>query len=705
MSLVRITAIYQSDSKQVNFSAVKVDEAGNRIDGRTVVYVRTNPAHISLEPSLGQVWKISGSPVLSEKPHGSYEIKTETYEFPTLEAILPSSNESFVRFISEQADFKGIGESKARELWNVFGSEIFEICENKDVATLTPYLTKKSIDGLLRGFEKYSNLKYTTWLTEKEIPLPIQRRLIKVHKDESIQQIKDNPYHLVTMGLTFKEADAIAQKHFGYDNDSDNRLAAAMESALKQHSSNGHTIASKTDLRKHLEGLLGAYSDRVTKAFEVGANKLSYLRQDKNYHLTSSLIMEKVIAKRLSSLAKQTDTWTQSHQNALSLRLAELPYNLTQEQLDAINTAMVSHVSAIIGGAGTGKTTVIRTALRAYNEMGYTIIPCALSGRAAKRMHESIGFITTTIARLLREPPVEEETKSLLVIDEAGMIDVPTMYQLVKHLHPSVRILFVGDANQLPPIGVGAILNDVIKSQAIPVSELTLVQRQSAESGVPDYANAIKDGVMQENLSVGCITHHNETAQDAIKSKCVELLCESSGDAMLIAPTKKLVRELNELAQAQLNVIGEPLMLSQYEQMYRTDFRLNDPVIFTKNNYAAGVQNGSLGKLVSIDDWGSVELEDGSVLKLDQTLFETIELAYAITLHKAQGSQFQTVIVALPSNSRMLNRAWLYTAVTRVESELHIVGSEQTFAEAVNRPSPALTRKTYLAESLSCEFK
>jgi exodeoxyribonuclease V alpha subunit len=210
---------------------------------------------------------------------------------------------------------------------------------------------------------------------------------------------------------------------------------------------------------------------------------------------------------------------------------------------------------------------------------------------------------------------------------------------------------------------------------------------------------------MQENLSVGCITHHNETAQDAIKSKCVELLCESSGDAMLIAPTKKLVRELNELAQAQLNVIGEPLMLSQYEQMYRTDFRLNDPVIFTKNNYAAGVQNGSLGKLVSIDDWGSVELEDGSVLKLDQTLFETIELAYAITLHKAQGSQFETVIVALPSNSRMLNRAWLYTAVTRVESELHIVGSEQTFAEAVNRPSPALTRKTYLAESLNCEFK
>lgn len=704
MNLVRITAIYQSDSKQVNFSAVKVDENGNRIDGRTVVYVRTNPAHICLEPSLGQVWKISGSPVLSEQPHDSYVVKTETYEIPTLEAILPSSNESFVKFISEQKEFKGIGESKARELWNAFGSEIFKICENKDVATLTPYLTKKSIEGLLRGFEKYSNLKYTVWLTEKEIPLPIQRRLIKVHKDESIQKIKDNPYHLVTMGLSFKDADAIAQKHFGYDKDSDNRLAAAMESALKQHSSNGHTVANKTDLRRHLEGLLGAFSDRVAKAFEVGANKLSYLRQGENYHLTCSLIMEKVIAMRLSSLAKQTDTWTQAHQNALSLKLAELPYKLTQEQVEAIHTTMLSHVSAIIGGAGTGKTTVIRTALRAYNEMGYTIIPCALSGRAAKRMHESIGFITTTIARLLLdEPPVDEETKSLLVIDEAGMIDVTTMYQLVKHLHPSVRILFVGDANQLPPIGVGAILNDAIKSQTIPVSELTIVQRQSAESGVPDYANAIKGGEMPENLSVGCIAYHNETTEDAIKSKCVELLWKSSGDVMLIAPTKKLVRELNEVAQAQLNVKGKPLMLSQYEQMYRTDFRLNDPVIFTKNNYAAGVQNGSLGKLVSIDDWGSVELEDGSILKLDQALFDKIELAYAITLHKAQGSQFETVIVALPPNSRMLNRAWLYTAVTRVENELHIVGSEQTFAEAIYRPSPTLTRKTALTDLIQGE--
>jgi exodeoxyribonuclease V alpha subunit len=704
MSLVRITAIYQSNSKQVNFSAVKVDENGNRIDGRTVVYIRTNPAHICLEPALGQVWRISGSSVLSEKPHDSYVVRTETYQLPKLEAILPSSNESFVRFISEQSDFKGIGESKARELWNVFGARIFEICENKDVAALTPYLTKKSIEGLLRGFERYSNLKYTTWLTEKEIPLPIQRRLIKVHKDESIQQIKDNPYHLVTMGLSFIEADAIAQKHFCYNQDSDNRLAAAMESALKQHSSNGHTVANKADLRRHLESLLGAYSGRVEKAFEVGANKLSYLRQGGNYHLTSSLIMEKVIAKRLSSLGRQTDTWTQEHQNALSLKLAELPYNLTQEQLDAINSVMVSHVSAIVGGAGTGKTTVIRTALRAYNEMGYTIIPCALSGRAAKRMHESIGFITTTIARLLQKTPVEEETMSLLVIDEAGMIDVPTMYQLVKHLHPSVRILFVGDANQLPPIGVGAILNDVIKSQTIPVSELTIVQRQSAESGVPDYANAIKGGAMPENLSVGCIAYHNETTEDAIKSKCVELLCKSSGDVMLIAPTKKLVQELNEVAQAQLNANAEHLMLTQYEQKYRTDFRLNDPIIFTKNNYSVGVQNGSLGKLVSTEDWGSVELEDGSVLKLDQTLFETIELAYAITLHKAQGSQFKTVIVALPLNSRMLNRAWLYTAVTRVESELHIVGSEPTMAEAIKRPSPALSRKTALSEFLVGKF-
>jgi exodeoxyribonuclease V alpha subunit len=408
--------------------------------------------------------------------------------------------------------------------------------------------------------------------------------------------------------------------------------------------------------------------------------------------------MEKVIAKRFKALSTQKDAWTNNHQSALSKMLNELPYSLTGEQLDAIKASMTNSISCITGGAGTGKTTVIRTALRAYNEMGFTIIPVALSGRAAKRMHESIGFVTSTIAKLLSEKPVGEG-KQLLVIDEAGMVDVATMYRIIKHLHPSVRILLVGDPYQLPPIGVGIVLNDTIKSNLVPVSELTIVQRQSAESGVPDYANAIKNGNTPSKLNTGCISFH-DTHNDSIAKHCVDLMLKASGESMIIAPTKKLVNEINLRAQSFKNPTGRVMELSLFDQKYRTEFRLNDPVIFTKNNYQAGVQNGSIGRLVSIDDWGAVELEDGSILELDNALFDSLQLAYGITLHKGQGSQFKNVIVAL-SSSKMVDRSWLYTAVTRVETKLEIVGPEYIFHQAVGRLSASNTRKTYLADLIA----
>ena len=699
MIQARVTAVYSNNPKQVAFGAVKVDEQGNRIDARTIIYVHSDQEHMSIDPALGQIWQVEGTVENSEQHHDGYIMKAETFKYPTLTPLLPNSNEAFVRFISEDRTFKGIGESKARELWRQFGSQIFEICENKDFHPLLTVLSKKSIEGLFKGFEKYSNLKYTEQMKNWEIPLPIQKRLIKVHKSDSIEQIKENPYHLVTMGLSFRQADAIAFKHFDYTKEHEYRLAASIESALKNHSGKGHTVARATDLKPHLEGLLSAYNGLVDKALEVGANKLSYLRINDRYHLTSAYIMEKVIAKRFKALSTQKDAWTNNHQSALSKMLNELPYPLTDEQLDAIKASMTNSISCITGGAGTGKTTVIRTALRAYNEMGFTIIPVALSGRASKRMHESIGFITSTIARLLREEPVPEG-KQLLVIDESGMVDVPTMYQLIKHMHPSVRIMLVGDPHQLPPIGSGIVLQDTINSNAIAVSELTIVQRQSADSGVPDYANSIKNGEMPPSLTTGCITFHDNQNNLISQESVNKLVRASSQDAIVIAPTKKIVREINELAQSHLNPNGKPLELSLYEQKYRTDFRLNDPVIFTKNNYSAGIQNGSLGKIVSVDGWGSVKLEDSSILELDQDLFDTLELAYGITLHKAQGSQFSTVIVAL-TDSRMVDRSWLYTAVTRVEDRLEIVGSELTFKKAVSRISATHSRMTALEELIA----
>ncbi len=280
------------------------------------------------------------------------------------------------------------------------------------------------------------------------------------------------------------------------------------------------------------------------------------------------------------------------------------------------------------------------------------------------------------------------------------MIDIATMYRLVTHLHPSVRMLFVGDPNQLPPIGAGIVLADMIKSKKIPVSELSIVKRQDEKSGIPLYSKAINDGHIPENLSVGNIQFHDVSNLN-IAQYCVNLMQTIEGDCKIMAPTKVLVKEINQLGQQTLNPVGKLMEVEDFGIIYKTDFRLGDPVIFTANNYNAGVQNGSLGRLISVerenDIWGVVKLDDGHEIELDKALFDSLEQAYAITLHKAQGSQFKTVIVAL-SYSQLIDRAWLYTAVTRSEINLHIVGLKNTFKRAINTQSARYIRKTALAD-------
>ncbi|MEZ9370953.1 AAA family ATPase, partial [Shewanella sp. 10N.286.51.B2] len=192
----------------------------------------------------------------------------------------------------------------------------------------------------------------------------------------------------------------------------------------------------------------------VAKAFKAGHDKAQYLLNHATgtYHPTAQLLMENVVAKRLNALASQNNLYDEYADSAYCSAVGELPYELTKKQVEAVTTCLDNAVSCITGGAGTGKTTVLRTVLRAYNSMGFEIHAVALSGRAAMRLHESIGFITSTIAKLLRNEPLDsDKQKHLLVIDEASMIDLPTMYRLVNHIHPSVRIIFTGDPDQLPP--------------------------------------------------------------------------------------------------------------------------------------------------------------------------------------------------------------------------------------------------------------
>lgn len=711
--LMRVTSIRFQSAKLVIFSGVPLKKNAYKTNkGKYFVVIKANPKSLPVSPALGQHWSVKGSRLIEEMDTDDFHIQQHTYESPDyIECSLPESGEQLIRFIAVESDFKGIGESKARALWALLGKHFHStLCKDTPESRnkLRSVLSEESIQALFVGYAKYKTLAYCNWMANLKIPSTVQQHLLKYHGEASIEAIKKNPYTLIGFGLSFEEVDKLAgQEPFSIAGDDHRRLSAAVETAIRKEIEKGHTYTKQTNLRPHLTKLLKD-SELVTVAFKAGYDKAQYILNPNTgtYHPTAQLLMENVVAKRLKVLAGQKKLYDDAANLAFMSAICELPYELTEKQITAVRTCLDNAVSCITGGAGTGKTTVLRTALRAYHQMGFEIHAIALSGRAAMRLHESIGFITSTIAKLLRNAPIEptpEQQKHLLVIDEASMIDLPTMYRLVNHIHPSVRIIYTGDPDQLPPIGCGKVLSDIVLSKAIANTMLDIVKRQKGSTGIPEYSKLINQGLVPEKLNTGAIYFH-ETKKDAIAQVCSQLYQQSPENSRIVAPTKALVADINKLTQITVNPSGAALQFEMHGYLYFQRFKQNDVILFTQNFYEKGIQNGSLGILTSVissgESYGEVTLDTGDTIEVTQSVLDCMELGYAITLHKAQGSQFPRVIVALQTG-RIVDRAWLYTAITRAEAEIHIVGSEDDFKIITEMRSNSHRRNSYLASLLT----
>lgn len=707
----RVTSIPLLKYDYTILTGVPIKENSYRLNsGKYIVTAIIDSQQLPVKPSIGQHWKIVGEPQFKTVDSNGYTLKQHLYDQPdTFECLMPDSGESFICFIADDSEFKGIGDCKARELWDMFGSKIYNILkEDTEVNKnrLNAILTTESIISLYTGFEKYKNLEYANWLSSIGVPYNIQKRLFKHHGSESISHIKKNPYLLLGFGMSFTNIDAIAFEHFHTKPDNTQRLASAVEAAIKNEVDKGHTYTSQKDIKYHIQKMLGS-KELAATALMAGHEKIQFmLNYEKGtYHPTAIYIMELVVAKRLLALTEQRNLYNNETNNAYLKAVSELPYKLTERQEEAVVTALDSGVASITGGAGTGKTTVLKTAVQAYHELGYKIHPTALSGRAAMRLHESISFDTSTIAALLHGKPIEPKDgidKHLVVIDEASMVDIPTMYRIVTHIHPSVHILLTGDPDQLPPIGCGKVLSDVVSSGVITNTTLDIVKRQKNSTGIPEYSKAVNDGKIPENLSTGAITFH-DISEKQIVEKCTELYIKSPSNSRIMAPTRSLVIHINQLCQKCINETGQPIQIEVNGEWFYSDIRKGDIVLFNKNNYEHNFQNGSLGKLISIDKsgdvLGKVELDTGTKIEVTPDVLDCMELGYAITLHKAQGSQFPRIIIAL-KNGRIVDRAWLYTAITRAESEIHIVGSVSDFKRIIKDKSHTNKRNSYLANLL-----
>ena len=709
---MRVTSIPYSSTKMVIFSGVPLAKNSYKTNsGKYYVTIKADPDTIPVQPALGQHWWVKGSRLIEEVETGEFVMQQHTYESPEqIECCLPETGEQLIRFIAREADFKGIGESKARLLWLLLGKDFHSIVrkdtpESREL--LRSVLSEDSINALFEGYAKYKNLAHCNWMTEHKIPASVQQRLLKHHGEESIEAIRQNPYVLIGFGMSFKDVDKLVElDQYKITKSDHRRLSAALETSIRKEIEKGHTYTTQANLRPYLTKLLND-KELVIQAFKAGHDRAQYILNPDTgtYHPTAQLLMENVVAKRLKALASQKNLFDEYANSAYCSAVDELPYKLAKKQIEAVTTCLDNAVSCITGGAGTGKTTVLRTALRAYQQMGFEIHAVALSGRAAMRLHESIGLFTSTIAKLLREDPIEPNSvqqKHLLVIDEASMIDLPTMYRLVNHIHPSVRIIFTGDPDQLPPIGCGKVLADIVTSKAIANTMLDIVKRQEGSTGIPEYSKLINKGIVPGQLSTGAICFH-ETTKNDIAQVCCDLYQQSPENSRVMAPTKALVADINKLIQAKINPDGSRLEFELHGEAFFQNLRLGDAILFTQNQYDKGIQNGSLGTLTSVESsgesYGEVMLDTGDKVEVTQSVLDCMELGFAITLHKAQGSQFPRIIIALQSG-KIVDRAWLYTAITRAESEIHIVGSRQDFERTVLNESHSDKRRSYLSELL-----
>jgi len=535
-------------------------------------------------------------------------------------------------------------------------------------------------------------------------------RIYKTYGDKAIEIVSKNPYQLAKdiRGIGFISADTIAG-NLGIAKDSLDRARAGVSHVLLEATSQGHCGLPKETLIENSQKLLDIEKNLIEAAIleEIKQQGLTldFLDQGLTIFLTSYYIYEKQIAQILLKLVKLPILLDNSEVTESITKVeAELNIELAFSQKEAIKIASQNRIMIITGGPGTGKTTLVKSLLKVISTQKLKIKLCAPTGRAAKRLSESTGYEATTIHRLLEIDPFSggfkrDEKNPLfcdyLVVDESSMVDVPLFYSLIKALPPHASLLLVGDVDQLPSVGAGQALKDIIDSGVIPTVHLTEIFRQAADSDIILNAHRVNKGLVP-NLTPkeGSDFYFVEAEPgDDIIEKIITMVNEripkrfslhSINDIQLLCPMQRGgagARSLNTELQKVLNPKSAE-GIAKFGQV----FAMGDKVMQTENNYDKEVYNGDIGIITSInkqDQEITIDFYD-KVVTFDYTDLDQITLAYATTIHKSQGSEYPAVIIPITMQTyMMLRRNLIYTAITRGKKLVVLIGQKKALAMAV----------------------
>jgi exodeoxyribonuclease V alpha subunit len=617
---------------------------------------------------------------------------------------------TIVRHLAEDPAFEGIGYATAAKLWKALGDRLYAALGNGDVACLAEVIGPDRAERLAGAWrEKLAEGDVVVWLSEHGFDARLAKKIIRIWGAEAAGKLREQPYAMMALA-NWRAVDA-AGLQMGINPADPRRMVAAVEAALYDRLEGRHTWTRRREVVGAVGKLLRcpwataeeavAFAEKHLAAFAVeeglqpaGAHMMERYVADRVRTMLAGPAMGDLIAREVS--AGELDAW-----------LDGADATLNDEQRRGVHLAICERFGIVSGGAGVGKTTVLRAVARACSDFGRSIHMMALAGRAAVRIAEATGRPATTIAAFLkgveaRKIPLGPE--SLVVVDESSMLDLPTFYRLLRALPEEARLLLVGDTAQLAPIGFGLVTHVLVGRREIPAVELTKVYRQSETTGIPAVARAVRAGALPDlpsstdGLDGGvALVPATELTTDAV----VDVVADLGGfsDDLRILCAVKAGPTGTETLNARFHAI---LAVGKRRHPTR-HFAEGEPVMFLRNDYQRDLRNGSLGRIVSIEDDRITVDFDGVEHELTGLALEDLTLAYAITVHKAQGSDFRRVVIPI-QKTRLLDRALVYTAITRARDSAVLLGDREMLSQVLKRESHVENRETALSRLLDAGY-
>ncbi|MBL8797528.1 MAG: ATP-dependent RecD-like DNA helicase [Planctomycetia bacterium] len=689
------------------FAVLRVLAAGRR---DLVTVVGNLPA-----VAAGEFIQASGSWV-NDRDHGLQFKATELRIEP------PHTPAGIEKFLASGL-IKGIGPHYARKIVETFGERTLAVIDESPAFL-------KEVKGI--GARRLERIR-ASWQEQKavrRIVIFLQAhgigtaravRIWKTYGERAVEMVQENPYRLATdiWGVGFQTADELAVR-LGIDRNSPLRARAALRYVLQELSGQGHVGYPEAAVVQQTAELTGIDPGIVAVAVEAGRQEAELVRESFTstkpqavpkdapwLYLKPLFLAELGVARGLAQLrAGEHPLPAVQVEAALNWIEQRMGLELASSQRDAIRQATTSKVLVITGGPGVGKTTIVRGILEIFTAKSMRCALCAPTGRAAKRLQETTGMEAKTIHRLLeyepgmggfrhgRDLPLEYD---LIVVDEASMVDIVLMNQLLRAVPDSACLVLVGDVDQLPSVGPGAVLGDIIRSQAVPVVRLTEIFRQAEQSWIVRAAHQVNHGELPESAPAAQGDFYFVLADtpEAIVERIVTMVRERIParfgldplrDVQILTPMNRFelgTRNLNQRLQAVLNDRPGPQV-----QRHGWTFRVGDKVLQTVNNYQKEVFNGDIGRVLKIDEQEQELIVDfdGKSLPYDFGELDELALAYALSIHKSQGSEYPAVVIPLHMQHFMLlQRNLLYTGITRGKKLVVLVGSKKALATAIQR--------------------